>query len=234
MTQWPDDPELSRLYREMPEATPSPHLKARVLAVAEEHATTIRQRQAGGRKATDRFAWIARFFHGWQLPMGVAASLMVSVIAALMLRTAPESQQVVLAEKEIPAAAPSTPETTEAAESPSPRIRMAEVEPARRTFRTPANNDHPDMQQPAIQADENEMPTAQASGGFSGEMSKSMPKGIAPDAVKQPEAWLDEIRALQQHGQQAQARKKLREFRRQYPDYTLPDDLKLLAVRGLQ
>jgi len=233
MTQWPDDPELSRLYREMPEATPSPHLKARVLAVAEEHAAILLQRQAGKRDTPKHTTWFARFFHGWKMPVGVAASLMVSVLAALMLRTAPESQQVVLAEKEIPAAVPSTAETTEAAEPPSPRIRMAEVEPARRTFKTPANNDQRAEQEPALQADEEELPTAQASGGFSGEMSKNMPKGIVSDAVKQPEAWLDEIRTLQQQGKQSQARKKLREFRRQYPDYTLPDDLKLLAVRGL-
>lgn len=39
-------------------------------------------------------------------------------------------------------------------------------------------------------------------------------------------AWLDEIRALLREGRVEEAARQLREFRRTYPDYVLPDDLR--------
>jgi resuscitation-promoting factor RpfA len=41
-----------------------------------------------------------------------------------------------------------------------------------------------------------------------------------------PEAWLDEIRALRRDGRRDEAARRLDEFRRAYPDYPLPADLR--------
>jgi len=46
------------------------------------------------------------------------------------------------------------------------------------------------------------------------------------DSPRPAAAWLDEIRALLREGRVEEARRQLREFRRAYPDYVLPDDLR--------
>jgi len=46
------------------------------------------------------------------------------------------------------------------------------------------------------------------------------------EAVKAPAVWLEEIRGLRRAGREAEAQSQLAAFRRAYPDYPLPDDLK--------
>ncbi len=43
---------------------------------------------------------------------------------------------------------------------------------------------------------------------------------------RSPEQWLDEIKQLKAQGQLAEMEKNLAEFKKQYPDYPLPDELK--------
>ena len=45
-------------------------------------------------------------------------------------------------------------------------------------------------------------------------------------AVRTASVWLDEIRALRREGNLQEAERQLREFRREYPDYPLPEDLR--------
>jgi hypothetical protein len=46
------------------------------------------------------------------------------------------------------------------------------------------------------------------------------------DAAREaPQRWIERIRALRRAGKSAEAEESLREFRRQYPDYPLPEDL---------
>lgn len=45
-------------------------------------------------------------------------------------------------------------------------------------------------------------------------------------AVRTASVWLDEIRALRREGHLQEAERQLREFRREYPDYPLPEDLR--------
>lgn len=45
-------------------------------------------------------------------------------------------------------------------------------------------------------------------------------------AVRTASVWLDEIRVLRREGNLQEAERQLREFRREYPDYSLPEDLR--------
>ena len=45
-------------------------------------------------------------------------------------------------------------------------------------------------------------------------------------AVRTASVWLDEIRVLRREGNLQEAERQLREFRREYPDYPLPEDLR--------
>lgn len=228
MTQWPEDQELSRLYREMPEALPGPRLKERVLAVAMEHTAEIRRRQTG-KNATSatRSASPVGLFRGWWVPVGLAASVVLSVVSFLLVRSGYESQSIVVAQQDITAATP------ESIQPPPSRIRIAEVEPARRNSGSSARNEDAEAPEAGSLHDEGEAATAQASSGFPDETAKEMNKGSVSPEEMQPVAWLDEIRTLQKQGKLPLAKEKMRQFRRKYPDYPLPDDLRLLAVRGL-
>lgn len=48
----------------------------------------------------------------------------------------------------------------------------------------------------------------------------------ALEAPRTPEAWLDEIRQLRKQGREKEAQDALEAFRRAYPDYRLPEDLR--------
>jgi hypothetical protein len=48
----------------------------------------------------------------------------------------------------------------------------------------------------------------------------------ALEAPRTPEAWLDEIRQLRKQGRDKEAQDALEAFRRAYPDYRLPEDLR--------
>jgi hypothetical protein len=50
--------------------------------------------------------------------------------------------------------------------------------------------------------------------------------GAAAPQAQRETAWLEEIRALRRQGQHEAAARRLVEFRKTYPDYPLPDDLK--------
>jgi hypothetical protein len=45
-------------------------------------------------------------------------------------------------------------------------------------------------------------------------------------AARAPEAWLDDIRKLRAQGRSEDAARELAEFRKRYPDYRVPDDLR--------
>jgi len=229
MTQWPEDKELSRLYREIPEVGPGTRLKERVFAAAMEHAASIRNRHAG-KHETSAPASPARLFRGWWMPAGLAASVVLSAVSFFLFRSASETQQIVVARQDIPVVAA---ETAKPQLTLPPRIRFAEVEPAKRSHELPASDSNTEVSESVVRQQEGDAATAQASAGFPDESRKGMTKGRVSPEEKQPKAWLDEIRTLQKSGKSSRAKEQMREFRRKHPDYPLPDDLKVLAVRGL-
>jgi hypothetical protein len=53
-------------------------------------------------------------------------------------------------------------------------------------------------------------------------------RGLAagPAAARSPESWLDDIRRLRTQGRTADAGRELAEFRKRYPDFRVPEDLR--------
>lgn len=51
-------------------------------------------------------------------------------------------------------------------------------------------------------------------------------RALAAPVARSPEAWLDDIRKLKSDGRSADAERELADFRRRYPEYRVPDDLR--------
>jgi len=51
-------------------------------------------------------------------------------------------------------------------------------------------------------------------------------RALAAPVARSPEAWLDDIRKLKFDGRSADAERELADFRRRYPEYRVPDDLR--------
>ena len=61
---------------------------------------------------------------------------------------------------------------------------------------------------------------------FSSSLREEAQAGASVASEKSPEAWIADIRALKRAGLTTEAAGKLVEFRKRFPDYKLPDDLK--------
>jgi len=227
------DEQLSRLYREADRIEPPRALDAAILAAAREAV----------KPAPPRRAW----WQAWTLPMGVAATVVLTVTLTLMVQqeqerpmseapptqgapaTAPQEkpdaaadlavkpaapreakQEAVKREAEGPAVAPApAPETAAPAGAGAPRAPMAEsaesVAPAR----------------PAAVMRQQAAPAADAVES----RAKSAP--LRKEAVgAAPAQWLEDIREMKKQGKEKEAAEALAEFRKAYPDYRLPEDLR--------
>jgi len=70
-------------------------------------------------------------------------------------------------------------------------------------------------------------PTAQAPGAaVTSGLATSLAARAPGVAERSPQAWLDDIRKLKAQGKTEDAQRELAEFRKRYPDYRLPDDLR--------
>ena len=49
---------------------------------------------------------------------------------------------------------------------------------------------------------------------------------VSEDKDRTPEKWLEDIRKLRTEGKTAEAERDLAEFKKRYPDYILPEDLR--------
>jgi hypothetical protein len=65
--------------------------------------------------------------------------------------------------------------------------------------------------------------TPQRAGAVSGIASRVV---VSEAKERAPEKWLDDIRRLKTEGKAAEAERELAEFRKRYPDYRLPEDLR--------
>lgn len=191
--QWPEDKELSRLYREMPEAIPGPALKSRVLAAAIE--------QAG-----KRINKVVPLHRRWAVPVGLAASVVLCASLFLFQSSPPVAPEIT------PQSNPSAPGQRETAAVLPHNIRMAQVEPG-----VPISKSRSQQVVNVLPSD-----PMQASAGISDPQSKEFKLPL----VTSPEARLDEIRTLKKLGKHDEVKMQLRRFRKDYPDYSLPDEFK--------
>lgn len=234
------DEQLSRLYREAEAAAPPEALDRAILAASRAALAPARRRAR----------WQA-----WTLPMGVAATLVLTVTLTLMVQReqepplgeapplprAPAAVPLERAEPgaDLPAKAAAPPgakreavrreaEAPLAAPAPAvsrPASQPAAVEQKALPVPVPEAVGAADPARPAAATRRQSAPAADAV-----EMrAKSAPlrkEAAGAAAARTPEQWLEEIRQLKAQGRDQQAAEALAEFRQAYPDYRLPEDLR--------
>lgn len=235
------DERLSRLYREAADAAPPEALDRAILAAARAGVTPAQVRKR---------AW----WRSWMVPMSVAATVVLTATLTLIVQQEQEplvpeeapaadvprgsvavpqkkadaaadlavkpaapreaKQEAVKREAESPAAAPApAPEAAAQAGVVAPRAPMTEsVESV-----APARPAAVMRQQAAPAADVVESRV------------KSAPlrkEAVGAALARAPEQWLEEIRQLKKQGKEKEAVEALAEFKKAYPEYRLPDDLR--------
>lgn len=233
------DERLSRLYREAEAAAPPEALDRAILAASRAALAPARRRAR----------WQA-----WTLPMGVAATLVLTVTLTLLVQ---REQEPPLGEAPLPRAPAAAPQerAEPGAELPAKTAAppAAKREAVRREAEapppapTPAAS-RPASQPPAVEQKALPAPAPEAVGAAEpARPAAAMRRQSAPaaDAVEMraksaplrkeaagaaaartPEPWLEEIRQLKAQGRDQQAAEALAEFRQAYPDYRLPEDLR--------
>jgi hypothetical protein len=233
------DERLSRLYREAEAAAPPEALDRAILAASRAALAPARRRAR----------WQA-----WTLPMGVAATLVLTVTLTLLVQ---REQEPPLGEAPLPRAPAAAPQerAEPGAELPAKAAAppAAKREAVRREAEAPPPAPTPAASRPASQppvveqkalpapvpeavgAAEPARPAAamrrqSAPAADAVEMrAKSAPlrkEAAGAAAARTPEPWLEEIRQLKAQGREREAAEALAEFRQAYPDYRLPDDLR--------
>ena len=228
------DEQLSRLYREAPAAEPRAALDAAILAAARAAVSAVPPR---------RRAW----WQSWTLPMSIAASVVVTVTLTLMVQQEEERALTEApAEQRAPAAV--APEKTDAADlaarpAPPPATPLKQAPsptPAPREAARPPAVSAP-VAVPKLAEESPAAPAAAAPGVAEKRQQaapaadvvemRARPAPLRKDAVgaapaRTPEQWLEEVRRLKQQGREREAAEALAEFRKAYPDYALPEDLR--------
>lgn len=196
----PEDQRVSDLYRTGASEQPSTDTDETILAAA--------RREAGAGPRSFRSSRPPR----WMVPASVAAVLALTVGLSLVARhelepdraslpAAPAVREAPMREQ-APAADRSSPEP--AASAPE-SMRFRGSPAAKKAAEAPAN-----------------------SAGVAAPTEAVPQPGNVPGETKPlaPEEWLQRILQLRKEGRVKEASESLQEFRRQYPDYKLPDSLR--------
>jgi len=222
------DPDLSNLYRKAGDIAPPTSLDQAVLTTAHRAARQRRQR--------------------WMLPLSTAAVLMLGITVLLKLNsewqfnseqegTIPTEQSDSLPEDL------AVPSTTMAPQKRARDERLMDKAPKKMLRQQPAPL-HPEakaLKKPptASAVTDNtdafifsdEALSASDSGAQENDNKKETSTVATPvpeQEVLQAKPWIEKIRELVESKHKDEARKELESFRKHYPDYKLPDDLKSL------
>ena len=200
----PQDRDLSALYRQAAEEQPSAGLDARILAAA--RATTAPPQVVSQ-------SWLNR----WKIPVALAAIVLLTTTLTLLVQDEDAGRlsvpDPVTTRAPIPAA--SSPQPVPGA---TLNLGGAAAESRSDTLRD----------QPAREKTRQEIQAAPPP-----PMAAPAARSMAAPAAKRaeldersPEQWLADIRRLRREGRVEEAETSLAEFRKRYPKYLLPDDLK--------
>lgn len=213
------DEALSRAYRRSAEMEPPPALDALILAAAR-------------REAEVRPVRAAPWWRRWAAPVGVFATLVLTVSLTLLF----QREQPDL----LPAAAPTAGPASqgEPPKAPAEQAKML-VRPApapapesRAKFKEAPPMRAPAALAPAPTLREEALPAQVAAeprrdGAVAGKLDKAEKAEKAMKAIKTPEQWLEDIRRLRREGREPEAQAQLAAFRQAYPNYRLPEDMKV-------
>lgn len=237
------DEQLSRLYREAAGEEPSEAMDRAILAAARAEAAPVQPRKR---------AW----WQTWAAPAGVAVTVVLTVTLTLMVQQeqelpAPKAPPAKTDEVD-PAVKPSVPQIKANQEdarpeaerpvepprpaqppwpAPMPLAREKKAEPVAPSGavapRAPMA-ESAESAAPAIPAAEMRRQAAPAADAVE-LRAKSAPlrkEAVGAAPARTPEQWLEDIRRLKQQGKDKEAAAALADFRKAYPDFRLPDDLR--------
>jgi hypothetical protein len=241
----PNDPLLSRLYREQALAEPSSAVDEHILAAARQATTT-------GPQTPRRNGWWQR----WRLPLTLVTTVMLTATLALLVERQPGEissapvterteqgpiQPVAPANQTSPPSDASSPGRSRE-NTPSAPPAPAQRSESRERKQIPVTNaDLIEATGPASPATKAEavLPSAGTTrdAANSGELRAApAPAAARPsaeprakmraDSTRSPTAWLEEIRALRRAGEAEEAQRQLSEFRLAHPDYVLPEEFR--------
>lgn len=238
----PEDKDLAALYRAASTEEPPAGLDARILAAAREAAVPRAPRPS--------------FATRWRVPFALAASVVLATSLTVLVREQKEDPSQLGTPAETaqpappaapPAAAPTAGATAKTA-PPTAEPARAETRQAKPEHSREANRPAPRAADEARRDAKSDASAASAasSGSLAAERkaaqaapaaaaiqaapaapaANALPGAPADSAMRSPEQWLEEIRRLRHAGHQTEADASLAEFRKRYPDYPLPEDLK--------
>jgi Meckel syndrome type 1 protein len=247
-----DDSRLAALYRKLPQAEPDARLDAAVQAMARRAAaatpaatripTRRRWLPALGAAAVVALAAGIAFQIGpqmWQRPTRPPAAKSMTVPAAAPpaapqpAKTAPVAQKAAAADSAGTAApAPRAPsaelqKTENAASRPAPRAFPAPAQAMQEAASPPPPATEPKATFPAATSAAPQR-ARQAGAESAGAPAATLAAPATQDrnASLYPEHWLANIRQMLRANQREAALRSLENFRKTYPDYRLPDDLR--------
>lgn len=120
---------------------------------------------------------------------------------------------------------PAQAQTPQPAPAPSQAARAAAGKPAQiSTQVTPAPAARPEASQAAPSAEAAPAPQPQASPSLS--VIGLQVGASAAKAERTPQAWIDDIRKMMKEGKSEEAGEEIAKFKKRYPDYVLPEDLR--------
>ena len=242
-----DDSRLAALYRKLPQAEPDARLDAAVQAMA-------RRAMAAAPAATrtpTRTRWLPAL--SGAAIVALAAGIAFQLGPRLWQRPAsrPEIEPTVAPSSPPAAPQPDATATGALQESAAPaaiaprdvstppaemrKVENAASRPAPRAFPAPVQALQEPAPPPPPVADEakSAMPAApmrakQADAESAGAPAATLAAPAAQDrnATLYPEHWLANIRQMLRDGRREEALRSLADFRKRYPDYRLPDDLR--------
>jgi hypothetical protein len=235
----PRDRELSRIYREAEAPEPPPRIDHAILA-ASRRAAGSRPRAAGSELVRRSSASIA-----------LAATILLTFTVTLMVfqdLPEPDSADVLQPGRPDAVAEPAQ------AEVKPPKLQPESRRDAKTRVQaeSPLSSERKSASEPSFARDipgappekrESEplrapRPAPSAAGASSRSETTATPQSagrvaatarrFAADEAKErsPEKWLEDIRKLTAQGKTPEAERELAEFKKRYPDYRLPEDLR--------
>ncbi len=228
----PQDKTLAALYREASREAPSAGLDARILAAARATASAPR-------RATN--SWVNR----WKIPVALAATALLTTTVTLLVldeeagrldspdsgarikRAAPPAAAETGAQPVPAPASPAPAPASKPAEVPRKEIRKESAAPVQDASPRADREEAPRLLREAV-------PAAKAEAAAGAPAAAAAPAARLADSAnsaervpaRTPDQWIADIRRLKQEGKTAEAEASLAEFRKLYPWYALPDDLK--------
>jgi Meckel syndrome type 1 protein len=246
-----DDSRLAALYRKLPQAEPDARLDAAVQAMARRAMAAV---PAATRTPT-RTHWLPALGAAAVVALAAGIAFQIGPQLWQRPARQPEAQSSPVPAAPPPAApqpAEAAPIAQKAAAAdsagtaaPAPRAPVAELKkmenaasrPAPRAFPAPARAQREPALPPAAAEAKPAMPAPataapmrakQADTESVGAPAQSLAAPAAADgnATLYPEHWLANIRQMLRDNHREEALRSLAEFRKRYPDYRLPDDLR--------